>query len=119
MATGEKIGTMTTEDFESGHNDKVHEHVAIQTDTFAINEDALGENLPPNYWRSPGFIGTVAALCFGNISNYASWVLPSNSLALINASIGPSDQISWVALSYTLNLSIGRFQLDTAPTERY
>ena len=35
------------------------------------------------------------------------WVLPSNSLALINDSIGPSDNITWVALAYTLGLAVG------------
>jgi MFS family permease len=43
----------------------------------------------------------------GNISTYAGWVLPSNSLALINADIGPSKNISWIALGYTLGLSVG------------
>jgi MFS family permease len=33
--------------------------------------------------------------------------MPSNSLALINESIGPSDNITWVALAYSLGLSIG------------
>lgn len=33
--------------------------------------------------------------------------MPSNSLALINADIGPSDNITWVALAYTLGLSVG------------
>ena len=47
------------------------------------------------------------ALCLGNISNYLGWVLPANSLALIDASIGPSPNLSWVALAYTLGLSIG------------
>jgi MFS family permease len=43
----------------------------------------------------------------GNISNYAGWVLPSNSLALINADIGPSKNVTWIALAYTLGLSVG------------
>jgi hypothetical protein len=34
-------------------------HVAIHTDTYDIDEDALGNNLPKNYYMSPGFIGTV------------------------------------------------------------
>ena len=33
--------------------------------------------------------------------------MPSNCLALINESIGPSDNITWVALAYSLGLSIG------------
>lgn len=35
------------------------DHVAIQNETYAINEDALGTNLPKNYYWSPGFIGTI------------------------------------------------------------
>ncbi len=35
------------------------EHIAIKTDTYAVDEAALGENLPKHYYRSIGFIGTV------------------------------------------------------------
>lgn len=80
--------------------------VAIKNDTYAIKREALGDDLPPRYWYSSGFIGTVIALCLGNISNYLSWVMPSNSLALINESIGPSDNLYWVALSYTIGLAV-------------
>ncbi|KIM99947.1 hypothetical protein OIDMADRAFT_42845 [Oidiodendron maius Zn] len=76
-------------------------------DTYDIDEDALGKNLPKHYYMSPGFIGTVIALCLGNISNYLGWIMPSNSLLLINEDIGPSPNITWVALAYTLGLSIG------------
>ncbi|KAK0854847.1 hypothetical protein LTR91_017753 [Friedmanniomyces endolithicus] len=108
MAEANKEAIFTQDDAESGHISKHgDDEVAIHTDTFAIKREALGEHLPPHYWRSPAFIGTVAALCFGNISNYVSWVLPSNSLLLINESIGPSPQISWVALAYTLGLAVG------------
>ncbi|KPI41091.1 putative MFS-type transporter YusP [Cyphellophora attinorum] len=96
---GDKITAATAE-----HG---HEHVAIHNDTYDIAESALGQNLPKNYYRSVGFIGTVVGLCFGNISNYTGWVLPSNSLLIINADIGPSPNITWVALSYTLGLTIG------------
>ncbi|KAK6404337.1 hypothetical protein LTR95_018875, partial [Oleoguttula sp. CCFEE 5521] len=94
------------DDVESGYDAK-YDDVVIQNDTFAIKREALGTDLPPNYWRSPGFIGTVAALCFGNISNYLSFVLPANSLALINETLGPSNNISWVSLAYTLGLAVG------------
>lgn len=90
---------------EKGPHD---EDIAIHTETFAIKREALGHDLPARYWMSPGFIGTVAALCFGNISNYASWVQPSNSLTVINESIGPSDNITWVSLAYTLGLAVGK-----------
>jgi hypothetical protein len=96
---GDKITAATAE-----HG---HEHIAIHNDTYDIAESALGQNLPKNYYRSIGFIGTVVGLCLGNISNYTGWVLPSNSLLIINADIGPSPNITWVALSYTLGLTIG------------
>ncbi|WPH03159.1 Hypothetical protein R9X50_00603500 [Acrodontium crateriforme] len=67
----------------------------------------LRDELPPNYWHSPRLLGTVAALAFGNMSAFASWVMPSNSLAIIDASIGPSNQISWVALAFALGFSVG------------
>lgn len=43
----------------AGH-DADGEHVAIRTDTYAVAEEALGEHLPQHYYRSVGFIGTVA-----------------------------------------------------------
>lgn len=36
------------------------EHVAVQTATFEISEDALGTNLPKHYYRNWRFIGVVA-----------------------------------------------------------
>ena len=82
-------------------------HVAIKNETFAIDEAALGHDLPKHYYRSWGFVGTVVGLCLGNISNYCGWVMPSNSLLIINEDIGPSANINWVALAYTLGLSVG------------
>lgn len=34
-------------------------------------------------------------------------MLPANTLALINAAIGPSPNITWVAISWTLGLAVG------------
>jgi hypothetical protein len=34
-------------------------HIAIHTETYAIDEDALGTHLPKRYYFSRGFIGTV------------------------------------------------------------
>ncbi|KAL5362255.1 fungal trichothecene efflux pump [Aspergillus floccosus] len=80
---------------------------AIQNDTFAIDREALGDNLPKNYYWSLDFIGTIVALCLGSISNYLGYVLPANLLTFINQDIGPSPNITWVTLSYTLGLSVG------------
>lgn len=37
----------------------VSEKIAIQNETFAINQDALGTHLSKGYYYSPRFIGTV------------------------------------------------------------
>lgn len=55
------------EEARSVHDDQIEHsqhshrdaHIAIHTDTYDIDEDALGNNLPKNYYRSFGFIGTV------------------------------------------------------------
>ena len=41
------------------------------------------------------------------ISGYLGWVLPSNTLALINAAIGPSPNIIWVSISWTAGFAVG------------
>ena len=42
-----------------GQVEEHEHHVAVHTDTFDIAEEALGIDLPKNYWRSPAFVGTV------------------------------------------------------------
>jgi len=39
--------------------------------------------------------------------SYLGWVLPSNTLSLINAAIGPSPDIIWVSISWTAGFAIG------------
>jgi MFS family permease len=40
-------------------------------------------------------------------SSYLGWVLPANTLSLINAAIGPSPDIIWVGISWTAGFAIG------------
>ncbi|KAI1570818.1 trichothecene efflux pump [Pyrenophora tritici-repentis] len=78
-----------------------HDHVA---------EEALGghrADLGKSYFTSFNFIGTVIATCLAQISGYLGWVLPANTLSLINASIGPSPNIIWVSISWTAGFAIG------------
>ncbi|PLB35258.1 trichothecene efflux pump [Aspergillus candidus] len=79
----------------------------IQNDTFAIKAEALGNDLPPNYYRSIGFIGTIFAFCMSNISQFISFILPANMLTFIGQDIGPSPNLTWVSLAYSLGLSVG------------
>ncbi|KAF2006282.1 fungal trichothecene efflux pump [Amniculicola lignicola CBS 123094] len=78
-----------------------HDHIATE---------ALGghtTDLPKGYFYSAGFIGTVIATCLAQISGYLGWVLPSNTLSLINAAIGPSPNIIWVSISWTAGFAVG------------
>ncbi|KAH7066109.1 fungal trichothecene efflux pump [Paraphoma chrysanthemicola] len=78
-----------------------HDHVA---------EEALGghtADLGKSYYTSLNFIGTVIATCLAQISGYLGWVLPANTLSLINAAIGPSPDIIWVGISWTAGFAIG------------
>ncbi|KAF1846076.1 fungal trichothecene efflux pump [Cucurbitaria berberidis CBS 394.84] len=78
-----------------------HDHIA---------QEALGghtADLGKSYFRSMNFIGTVIATCLAQISGYLGWVLPANTLSLINAAIGPSTNIIWVGISWTAGFAIG------------
>jgi MFS family permease len=45
-------------------------------------------------------------MALGYWSTIVGWSLPANSLLLIDKDIGPSKNITWVALSNTLGLSV-------------
>ncbi|KAF6810260.1 trichothecene efflux pump [Colletotrichum sojae] len=75
-----------------------------------IDSKAVGGDygaMPPGYFRSPQFLGTLTAQCLASICAYLGWVLPANTLSLINADIGPSANIGWVATMWTMGTSIG------------
>ncbi|CAG9947642.1 unnamed protein product [Clonostachys rosea f. rosea IK726] len=75
-----------------------------------VDAHALGgevDVMPPGYFRSPQFIGTVMAQCFASICGYLGWVLPANTLSLINADLGNSPNIGWAATIWTMGSSIG------------
>jgi hypothetical protein len=55
----DKMSSVHEERVEQSSHNAYDRHVAIHTDTFDIDEDALGTNLPKHYYMSPGFIGTV------------------------------------------------------------
>ncbi|KAF3037135.1 hypothetical protein E8E12_008141 [Didymella heteroderae] len=69
-----------------------------------VAEEALGghsRDLGMRYFTSAGFIGTVVVSL--NLTDRDAVSHP----ALINVSIGPSPNITWVAISWTLGLAVG------------
>ncbi|CAE7030581.1 hypothetical protein PTNB73_05430 [Pyrenophora teres f. teres] len=100
-----------TEEFVSENSIK-QEHTSLSHGLHHdhIAEEALGghtADLGKSYFTSINFIGTVIATCLAQISGYLGWVLPANTLSLINASIGPSPNIIWVSISWTAGFAIG------------
>jgi hypothetical protein len=55
----DKSGITVREDIKHAERGPVGDHIAIHTETYDIDVDALGTNLPKRYYWSPGFIGTV------------------------------------------------------------
>jgi hypothetical protein len=55
----EKSDTTVQEAMRHVQRNPVDDHIAIHTETYDIDVDALGTNLPKRYYWSPGFIGTV------------------------------------------------------------
>ncbi|KAL4919148.1 fungal trichothecene efflux pump [Aspergillus aurantiobrunneus] len=75
-----------------------------------VDAQALGgdvEDMPKGYFRSLPFLGTVLGQCLGSIVAYLGWVLPSNTLTLINAELGNSPNINWVSTVWTLSSCVG------------
>jgi hypothetical protein len=52
----ERVSEVDQAEVDQGKEDRI----VIKTDTYAIDEGALGHNLPKHYYRSIGFIGSVA-----------------------------------------------------------
>lgn len=64
------------------------------------------DNLPPGYYRSSFFLGTMFAVGIGLTAAVGGFGLAAPALGLINSEIGPDPNINWVSFVYTLTLSI-------------
>ncbi|KAF2102319.1 MFS general substrate transporter [Rhizodiscina lignyota] len=64
-------------------------------------------NLPPGYFRSLTFLGSMFAIGASFAAGVGGFSFAAPILAQINADIGPDANLTWVALSYLLTTSIG------------
>ncbi|KAJ5152785.1 uncharacterized protein N7482_009263 [Penicillium canariense] len=76
---------------------------AMPTGAHAVDLD----NLPHGYYRSKNFIGSLIAVCLMADSLYLGYVLPVNSLARINADLGPNTNYSMISTVSTLLAGVG------------
>ncbi|KAL1986822.1 hypothetical protein VTN96DRAFT_5475 [Rasamsonia emersonii] len=65
------------------------------------------EDLPHGYYRSVKFIASIAGVCLMAISLYLGFVLPANTLSIINEDIGPDPNYVLISTAYTLVSGVG------------
>lgn len=80
------------------NNDVIPEYHGFATDI---------EHVPKGYFTSKYFLGTYTAHVFTFLGGLAGFNLIAPILGQIDADIGPSDNINWVALVFTLGLALG------------
>jgi len=75
----------------------------------AIGRDFTVDNddLPKGYYFSPSFIGSMFAIGANLCSGTGAFTLIAPILSFIDEDIGPSPNLTWVALAYLLTTSIG------------
>jgi hypothetical protein len=102
-SSNDKVATVHTENIQpvtpNAGADIPVEFSEIDNGEIAI--DALGgtvHDLPLGYYRSFSFIGTILALCLGQICCYFGFILPTNVLSIINDDIGPNPNYVWTSI---------------------
>ncbi|KAK7897204.1 hypothetical protein LTR67_005093 [Exophiala xenobiotica] len=103
----EKVGVDgTSTDVADGHGLQPVE----TTSTDDVAPEIIGgqlANLPPGYYTSANFIGTLVAYGLANMSNYAGYIMTFNLLSIINQDLGPDPNYVWIATGYTLSGTTG------------
>lgn len=61
-------------------------------------------NLPPGYYRSLPFVGTMVAAWLAYTACYTGFILPSNVLTIINQDIGPDPNYTMVGTIVSIDL---------------
>ncbi|KAK5037083.1 hypothetical protein LTR13_004888 [Exophiala sideris] len=103
--------TFGEKDASSGVEPSI-EHVTKISDNKDVIPEYHGfatdiEHVPKGYFTSKYFIGTYTAHIFTFLGGLAGFNLIAPILGQIDADIGPSDNIDWVALVFTLGLALG------------
>jgi hypothetical protein len=70
---------------------------------FSIDDSAL----PDGYFTSPYFLGSMTAIGLSVMCGVAGFSFIAPLLSFVNEDLGPSNDITWVALTYTLTGAVG------------
>ncbi|KAK4934571.1 hypothetical protein LTR10_024207 [Elasticomyces elasticus] len=64
-------------------------------------------DIPRGYWRSSIFLGSLAAIGMGLLSAIGGFGLLAPILGIVNQDIGPSKNLSWLSIVYTMAIAVG------------
>ncbi|KAH0831572.1 hypothetical protein AYO21_01776 [Fonsecaea monophora] len=100
------------EQVPSSKEDAAIEHASVsQVEELSIDDLAKPEDImiitTENPYGEINFIGTYCAIALSLMGAYGGWTMPATSLSYINADLGPTQDINWVALVWTLCTGIG------------
>jgi MFS family permease len=94
------------------HVEPSAEHSDEKSDTGSVDTvrpEAVGgdvSKLPPGYFTSPRFLGSIAAVALMATSLFLGFVLPASTLAVINADLGPDDNYVLIVTTFTLTSGV-------------
>lgn len=94
---------VTNDHFDLEHQKKVENSNQNGVHGFTADETTL----PKGYFYSPYFLGSLFAIGMGLWAGVAGFAYAAPILGVINADIGPSPYLSWVAIVYTLCVAVG------------
>ncbi|KAH8647972.1 fungal trichothecene efflux pump [Xylariales sp. PMI_506] len=90
------------------HQEDVAEATSFDQDDTTGKVFAVDDfELPKGYFRSIRFCGSMCAIGLSLMSGVAGFSFIAPILAEINADIGPSPDLNWVAWTYTLTSAVG------------
>jgi len=102
----EKVEPQTVETVDEQAPYKQHRNQNEEDDPTGKHFSIDQAELPPGYYYSIYFWGSMVSIGLSVACGVAGFSLVAPILSFIDADIGPSADITWVALTYTLTESV-------------
>ncbi|KAF2178609.1 fungal trichothecene efflux pump [Zopfia rhizophila CBS 207.26] len=100
---------MDEKDIQTSSRDLHTENVSNNSGDEVAKEAKGGDlgDMPPGYYRNWRFIGSVIAVCFMAQGLYLGYILPANTITIINADLGPDPNYALIPIVKTLCGGVG------------
>ncbi|KIX91952.1 uncharacterized protein Z520_12341 [Fonsecaea multimorphosa CBS 102226] len=99
--------TVASNHFELSNRDSDSELQNVANEKQLHGFMATTDTVPPGYYRSTYFLGSLFAIGMGLGAGVAGFGLAAPILSVIDADIGPSPYLTWVSIAYTLCTAVG------------